>query len=79
MTGTEFPDETLRCVMLNNPSHVAHHLIAAWLNAGAVPGYSLSKANVIELWEDWLYDNGLRDEIRAFLDNTWGEINPPTV
>jgi hypothetical protein len=72
--------QTMRCVMLNYPNHVLNHLIAAWLNAGAYPGiYSLSKANVLDLWNQYLLDDGLRDDIRAFLDNTWGSLSPPTV
>jgi hypothetical protein len=70
--GGYFIGETMRCVMLNNANHVAHHIIAAWLNAGdPLITYSLSQANVIDLWNQWVADTTLRSAIREFLDATW--------
>jgi hypothetical protein len=68
--------------MLNYPNHVAHHIVAAWLNAGdPTISYDLTQLDVEYFWDLWVSNptQALRSDIRAFLDNTWGTITPPTV
>lgn len=76
--GTKFRDlfghgttRPIRDLLCKNPNWYVSHLAAAALNAMTMPGYSMSREDVLDIYDGVIMGDKGKSEIKAILRETW--------